>query len=121
MTTATFFCEERNETLEIFDYFDENNDKLPRRYKASRSIRVQYPDHGPSEASTQPHELSGPIRGQYPGQSEALVVQICPLPQTAGPGSVLCAGSPEADTLPLLARARVSVTQAVTMFLIEAR
>ena len=97
MTIATFFCQERNETLEIFDYFDENNDKLPRRYKASRP------------------------RGQYPGQSEALVVQICPLPQTAGPGSVLCAGSPEVDTLPLLARARVSVTQAVTMFLIEAR
>ena len=127
MTSATFLCHERKDSLEIVDYFDNNNDKLPRRYKASRPIRGQNMGHvGQSEAGIESRDLSGPIRGQYSsdlGQSEALVIQICPVLQAPPDhmSSTLCEGTPEADILPRLARAGVSVTEVVTLFLIEAR
>ena len=110
MTSATFLCHERKDSLEIVDYFDNNNDKLPRRYKASRPIRGQNMGHvGQSEAGNE--------------SGEALVIQICPVLQAPSDhmSSTLCEGTPEADILPRLARAGVSVTEVVTLFLIEAR
>ena len=110
MTSATFLCHDRKDSVEIFDYFDNNNDKLPRRYKASRPIRGQNMGHvGQSEAGIE--------------SREALVIQICPVLQAPSDhmSSTLCEGTPEADILPRLARAGVSVTEVVTLFLIEAR
>ena len=90
MKSATLMCQERKETLTIADYFDDN-DNLPRRYKAQRN------------------------------EIDPLVIQISPLLHAPDHGSsTLCQGTPEADILPVLARSRVSVTEVVTMFLIEA-
>ena len=89
MTSATLICQEREETLKIADYFHDN-DKLPRRYKAKRN------------------------------ETDPLVIQILPLHHASDhDSSSLCLGTPEADILPILARSRVSVTEVVTMFLIE--
>ena len=90
MTSATLICQEREETLKIADYFHDN-DKLPRRYKAKRN------------------------------ETDHLVIQILPLLHASDhDSSSLCLGTPEADILPVLERSRVSVTDVVTMFLIEA-
>ena len=90
MTISTFLCQERKESLTIVDYPDAR-DPVARRYKAKRN------------------------------GTDPLVIQISPLQHDPDHvSSSLCLGTPEADILPVLARSRVSVTEVVTMFLIEA-
>ena len=62
------------------------------------------------------------IRPRGTGQTtDPLVIQISPLHHVPDhDSSSLCLGTPEADILPVLERSRVSVTDVVTMFLIEA-